>query len=166
MCLRNRGDGTFEDVSRAAGEFFLRKAVGRGAAAGDLDGDGDVDVVMTTVGGRPVVLRNRRDPSRHWIAFDLRGDPSLGLARKSTRAAIGARVQVRNASGAQLDEVRAGSGYLSTSDPRPHFGLGADATPVDVEILWPSGTRQTLTKVAPDRVVHVDEPAPASSGVK
>jgi len=166
MCLRNRGDGTFEDVSRGAGDFFMRKAVGRGAALADLDGDGGLDVVMQTVGGAPVLLRNRRPAAHHWIAFDLHGDPALGLRHKSTRAAIGARVRVKGASGTQLDEVRAGSGYLSSCDPRPHFGLGKDASAVEVEILWPSGTRQTLSKVTPDRIVRVDEPAPAPSDVK
>ena len=163
MCLHNRGDGTFEDVSRTAGEFFLRKYVGRAATTVDLDGDGGMDLVMTTVDAAPVLLRNRGGEGRHWIAFELVGDPSRGGARKSTRSAIGARVRVTSASGTSFDEVRAGSGYLSSADPRPHFGLGADAGPVSVEIRWPSGTRQNLTAVAPDRIVRVEEPARAPS---
>jgi len=166
VLLRNRGDGTFEDVSRETGEFFLRKAVGRSAAVLDLDADGALDVVMQTVGGPPVLLRNRSRAGNHWIAFDLRGDATTGVGPRSTRSAIGARVRVTTASGTQLDEVRAGSGYLSTSDPRPHFGLGKDAQGVEVEILWPSGTRQTLSNVAPDRIVRVDEPPRAQADVR
>ncbi len=166
LFARNRGDGTFEDVSRGAGEFFMRKMVGRGAAVADLWDDGNLSVVVQTVDGAPVLLRNRGGTGNHWIAFDLQGAPGAGGPRKSARQPVGARVTVTTASGTQVDEVRAGSGYLSTSDPRPHFGLGRETTGIRVEIRWPSGARQTLSpdQVTPDRVIRVSEPAGGAGG--
>ncbi len=155
--LANRGGGTFADVSREAGDFFLSKRVGRGAAVADLWNEGKQSIVMQTADGSPVLLRNRRPDGPHWLQLDLQGDPKAGPKAKSTRAAVGARVLVTGASGVETDEVRAGSGYLSTSDPRLHFGLGADAGPVKVEVVWPSGARQTIPGVAVDRIVKVVE---------
>jgi hypothetical protein len=118
---------------------------GRGAAFGDLNNDGWQDVVETVLGGRPQVLMNRGGQP-HWLAITLRGT-------RSNRDGFGARVRVN-------DETRfattAGS-YLSASDKRLHFGLGA-ATVAKVEIVWPSGIHQTLTDVHADQFLEIREP--------
>lgn len=157
LLLRNRGDGTFADVSLEAGPFFRTKCVGRGAAVADLWNEGKSSLVLQTALGPPAVLKNRSDTGTHWVTIALVGDPRAGTDRRSTRSAVGARVTVTTASGKQIDEARAGSGYLSTFDPRLHFGLGPDAGPVTVEILWPSGARQALSGVAVDRILRVVE---------
>ena len=158
LVLRNRGDGTFEDVSRAAGDAFLRKVVGRSAAVADLWNDGRLSVVMQTVDGGPVLLRGRGAEPGHWLGLDLHGTAASPSGPRTLRPSVGARVKVVAASGAQVDEVRAGSGYLSCSDPRLHFGLGKDASAVRLEIRWPSGDVQTIENVAVDQMLRVDEP--------
>ena len=118
---------------------------GRGAAFGDLDNDGFIDVVMTVLGGRPLVLRNRGGAT-HWLTLSLRGI-------RSNRDGLGARVI---ANGQAQYATTAGS-YLSASDKRVHFGLGA-ATSANVEIRWPSGTRQVLNNVPADQFLKIQEP--------
>lgn len=118
---------------------------GRGAAFGDLNNDGMVDVVVAVLGGSPIVLCGRRN-SNHWVTFKLTGT-------QSNRDGLGARVQI----GEQWAYVTTAGSYLSASDSRVHFGLGTE-THVTGEILWPSGKRQALENVAIDRVVSVKEP--------
>ncbi|HXF26641.1 MAG TPA: CRTAC1 family protein, partial [Bryobacteraceae bacterium] len=118
---------------------------GRGAAFGDLNNDGSIDVVMTVLGGRPIVFRNRGG-SGHWLTISLHGV-------RSNRDGLGARLRVN---GQTQYATQAGS-YLSSSDKRVHFGLGSAKT-ANVEILWPSGTHQTMNNVRADQFLEIHEP--------
>jgi len=118
---------------------------GRGAAFGDLNNDGWIDVVMTVLGGPAVVFRNRAG-NAHWLTVSLVGT-------RSNRDGFGARIDVNG----QTQYANYGGSYLSSSDKRVHFGLGA-AEKADIRILWPSGTRQNLNGVRADQFVQVKEP--------
>ncbi len=150
MLLRNTGKG-FADVSSMSGAIFHEAWVGRGMAIGDIDNDGRVDAVVTTNGGPVHVLRNETATTNHWLSIKLTG-------HKSNRDGIGAVVKLTTAAGSQWVTVTTSSGYLSSSDPRVHFGLGPHRTADAIEIRWPSGRTQTLKNVAADQLLHVDEP--------
>jgi len=134
-----------------AGRFERRDSgwaepvAGRGAAFGDLNNDGWTDVAMTVLGGRPLVFRNRGG-SAHWLTLELRGT-------RSNRDGFGARVRVNG----QWQYATSAGSYVSASDKRVHFGLGA-ATTARVEIIWPSGVVQKMDNVAADRFINVVEP--------
>ncbi len=118
---------------------------GRGAAFGDLNNDGWMDVVMTVLGGRPMIFRNRGG-SEHWLTIALHGT-------RSNRDGFGARLRIN---GQTQYSTSAGS-YLSASDKRVHFGLGS-ADKADVEIWWPSGAHQKLNAIRADQFLEVREP--------
>jgi enediyne biosynthesis protein E4 len=147
----NLKDGRFVDGSAAAGEAFARKAVHRGAAFGDLDNDGRVDVVVSALDGSLEVWHNASPEPRHWLLVDAVG-------RKSNRDGLGAKIKVVTASGAQYDDVNTAVGYGCASDRRVHFGLGVDALVKELTITWPSGKTQTLDGVRADQVLTVREP--------
>ena len=151
LLARNMGNGSFVDVSKRSGAIFSERWVGRGMAVGDLDNDGKLDAVVTTNGGPAYVLHNETAENNHWLELLLVG-------HKSNRDAIGAQIKVTTTHGAEYWTVSTSGSYLSSNDKRAHFGLGKDAVAGTVEILWPSGIRQTLTNVAGDRTVRVDEP--------
>jgi hypothetical protein len=146
--FRNQRDGTFEDVSSVLAA--LPNASRRGAAFGDLDNDGSVDIVVLSVDGPPSVLLNRSSNNNHRALFKLVGT-------KSNKAAIGARVTVRAGALVQISEVRAGGSYLSQNDPRVHFGLGQEAKMDAVEIRWPSGKSETLPNLPADFIYTIVE---------
>ena len=151
LLAKNMGDGSFVDVSKDSGAVFSERWVGRGMAVGDLDNDGRLDAVVTTNGGPAYVLHNETPTKNHWLSLLLVG-------HKSNRDAIGASIKVTTAHGVQYWTVSMTGSYLSARDKRAHFGLGSDTSATSIEILWPSGIRQTLTGVQGDRVVRVDEP--------
>jgi len=151
--FRNLGDGRFEDLSQASGLAAAPRQAHRGAAFGDLDGDGRIDVVVSALGA-PAELWRNESSAGHWLELRLVGT-------RSNRDGIGAVVKLEQASGTrwrqQWNHATTGFGYASASAGPLHFGLGS-ATSVDlVEIRWPSGTRQRLEKVAADQVVTVRE---------
>ena len=150
LLLRNVGDGTFRDLSRAAGEAFGRPAMGRGAAYADFDGDGDLDLALTALNGPARLLRNDGGNRNNWLRVRLTG-------AGSNRRGIGAVVRVTSASGAQRRMVRSGSSYASQSELPLTFGLGRDAVVDTLEVAWPSGTTQRFTDVAPNQRIVVDE---------
>ena len=155
LLLRNTGK-TFVDVSAVSGNVFHNAWVGRGMAIGDIDNDGRIDAVVSTNGGAAHVLLNKTDTANHWITLHLTG-------HKSNRDGIGAEVKLTTARGSQWVMATTASGYLSSSDPRIHFGLGDSQVADRIEIRWPSGIVQTLTNVKGDRQIHVDEPADGAS---
>ncbi len=159
--LANDGAGRFREVGPTLGPDFTRPGVGRALAGGDMDDDGDLDFVMVNNNGRAELLRNDggNDPARgggHWLLLKLGGT-------RSNRHGVGARVRVKTVDAVgkerwQVDEVRAGSSYLSQNDLRAHFGLGGATAASVVEIRWPSGTVQTLTGVKADQILAIREP--------
>ncbi len=132
--------GRFEKVELPQ----MPSVAGRGAAFGDLNNDGYVDVVVSVLGSRPLVFLNRGGKN-HWLTLKLVG-------AESNRDGLGAKVRV----GKQWGYATTSGSYLSASDARVHFGLGA-ATRATVEILWPSGTKQVIENVPADRIVTVKE---------
>ncbi|HEU5352361.1 MAG TPA: CRTAC1 family protein [Terracidiphilus sp.] len=149
LLLRNAGHG-FEDVSARSGAVFKEPWAARGMAIGDLDNDGRIDAVVTTNDGEAHVLRNEASTLNHWITLRL-------IGHKSNRDGIGAVVEVTGPDGPQWTTVTTASGYLSSSDPQVHFGLGPKTGTVKVEIHWPSGIVQTLNNVETDRQITVNE---------
>jgi len=150
LLARNTGRG-FVDVSADAGSVFREAWVGRGMAIGDIDNDGRLDAVVTTNDGPLYILRNVTSTPYHWLTLKLTG-------HKSNRDAIGAEVKVVAAKNSQVATVTTASSYLSSSDKRVHFGLGAASMAETIEIRWPSGIRQPMKNVPADQILQVDEP--------
>ena len=150
LLYRNNGNGTFSDVSDAAGPGITTMASSRGLAVGDLWNTGQMSAVISTMNDRPSLLKNEQTYPNHWIAFKTVG-------AKSNRDGIGARITVRAGKRLLVNEVRSGSSYYSQSDMRVHFGLGA-ATKLDsVEIRWPSGLTERFDNAAIDQINIVKE---------
>ncbi len=152
LLLRNVG-GKFSDVSARAGAPFLTAMAGRGAAFGDLNNDGAVDVVVSDVGGAPRVFRNGA-LANNWLLIDT-------IGTKSNRDGIGASVRIVMTSGSeQFGFVSAAGSYLSAHDKRVHFGLGRERQVKLLEIRWPSGLVQTWKNVAANQILVAKEGAP------
>ncbi len=135
LLLANRG-GRFVGVSEQAGEYFARRQVARGCAAGDLDNDGDTDVVISVIGGQAVVLRNDTNGG-NWIGFSL-------LGKAPNRNAIGARLRLTAGGRTQTSQVYGGGSYLSQRDRRQLFGLGAATAIERLDVRWPNGKTATF----------------------
>lgn len=150
VLFRNKGDRKFANVSKLAGLDKLPAASWRGLAAGDVNNDGKVDVLVMNADGPPVLLINRTDSPNHAVMFRL-------IGTKSNKAAIGARVTVRAGDLTQMSEVQAGSSYLSQNDLRLHFGMGTHAMVDKVEIVWPSGKKDILSNLPADSIYTVVE---------
>jgi hypothetical protein len=146
----NQGNGTFREASRDVGAALSVPRVSRGAAFGDLDNDGDIDIVVGELDGAPMILRNDGGNRNNWITLELRGARSNPLA-------LGARVKVVTGKSSQIGEVRSGGSYLSQNDLRLHFGLGKAERVERVEIRWPSGKTEALTNLAARNFYTVKE---------
>src|SRR5712671_1990964 len=146
--FRNQRDGTFDDVSEALANMPPQSR--RGAAFGDINNDGNVDIVVLNVGQPPSLLLNRNDSANHRVLFKL-------LGTKSNKAAIGARVTVKAGTLVQFSEVRGGASYLSQNDLRLHFGLGASDKMNEVTVRWPNGETEVLREVPADFIYTVVE---------
>jgi hypothetical protein len=140
----------FTEVGKQSGPGFAAQAVGRTLLAGDVDNDGDVDLVVTNNGGALDVLRNDAGRGRHALSVRLAGV-------RSNRNAIGARVTVTAQGRTQMREVKSGSSYLGQNDLRAHVGLG-DVTRVErIDVRWPTGEVETIRDVAADQIVTITE---------
>lgn len=148
--LRNRGNGTFENVTAAAGDVARMVSVGRGAAFDDLDNDGRVDVVILNSRRAPTILRNESANGNHWLEIQLRGV-------KTNRDGVGAHVTVTAGDLVQMDEVHSGRGYQSHFGSRLHFGLGAHQRVDRIEVRWIGGGTDVLEDVAVDRLLTIVE---------
>jgi len=148
LLFRNNRDGTFEDVSTVLSA--IPAASRRGAAFGDINNDGNVDIVIVNVGEPPSLLLNQGSNGNHRVLFKL-------IGMKSNKSGIGARVTVMTATSTQFNEVRGGGSYLSQNDPRLHFGLGADSKISQIEIRWPNGKIETLRELPADFIYTIVE---------
>jgi hypothetical protein len=142
------GKGKFIDMARQSGDFFGTKHVGRGAAFADYDNDGDIDILMNVLDEMPCLLRNDGGNRNHWLKI-------LPTRRDTGLPAIGSMVTVTANSLTMVHPVIAVNGYLTSSDPRPHFGLGQADKAESVEILWPDGKRQILRDVKANQVLKI-----------
>jgi len=151
VLYRNNRDATFTDISERAGPGILDKHAARGAAFGDYDNDGSVEVLVNNQNEPPSLLKSSRKPTGNWVLLKLEGSVS-------NRSAIGARVRLTAGGHTQTDEVRSGGSYLSQNDLRLHFGLGAAAKIDRIEIDWPSGRHQFQRDVRVNQIVSIREP--------
>jgi hypothetical protein len=149
--FRNLGDGRFSDVSAQAGAVFAVSDVGRGAAFGDIDNDGDVDVLVTNNNGRARLLVNEVGNRRHWLGLRLVG-------AHVPRDMVGARVSiVRPGLPTLWRRARADGSYASANDPRVLAGLGDATAAPRVRVRWPSGHEEEWTSVPIDRYTTLRE---------
>ncbi len=149
LLFRNLGNGKFADVSMRSGPGLLLEKASRGAAFGDLDNDGDVDVAIANIDDTPTILRNDGGNARNWLIVRLKGT-------KSNSFGLGARVKVVAGGLQQIADVTTASSIYSANDSRVHFGLNR-AAEADLEVRWPSGTVQVFKGVPANKIVLVDE---------
>jgi hypothetical protein len=151
LLLLRQVNGKFVNVSAQSGKVFAEKWASRGAAFGDLDNDGDIDVVVATCGGPAYILRNDGGNENNWIALDLRGT-------KSNRDGIGARIKLTTESGrVQYATATTTASYQSAQDRRVFFGLGGENSIREIEINWPSGIKQVLTRPEMRKMLTITE---------
>lgn len=150
ILYHNTGKGLFEDISETGGPAVLARHSSRGLAVGDIDNDGTLEVLVNNQNEPPSLWKEKQPAPGHWLMLRLVGS-------RSNRGAIGARVEVTAGGRAQVDEVRSGGSYVSQSDLRLHFGLGAAARADAIAVRWPSGARTVLKDVAADRIVTITE---------
>ena len=151
MLFHNIGGKKFEAVPPVEGSGLADVISGRGMAVGDLFNDGKLDVVINVMDGHPVLLRNVSPDHNHWLELKLVGGP------KSPRDAVGATVYLTANGMRQREDVLSGGSYASTSDPRPHFGLGQATKIDDIEVHWPSGKLEHFSVPGVDRIVTITE---------
>jgi enediyne biosynthesis protein E4 len=151
LLLKNSGNATFTDARDQGGAYFDAKIRARGSVVLDFDNDGRLDLLVTAIGDRPFLLRNQGDYGHNWIKLDLEGT-------RSNRDGFGSRIVLTSEGRKTYAEAHCPSGFLSSSDPRVHFGLGTRKDIERIEIRWPSGTVQILEHVPVNQILHVKEP--------
>jgi hypothetical protein len=150
LMFHNAGNGVFENVSNQLGPDFQIPCVSRGAAVGDFDNDGGLDILVSNNGGAPQLLRNDGGNANHWLQILL-------IGTRSNRDGVGARLKLSAGDLTLYEQKKGGMSYQSAEDPRLHFGLG-NRTKIDlIEIRWPSGSVTRLSDVASDQILAVKE---------
>jgi hypothetical protein len=150
LLFHNNGDRTFTEVGRDAGADFSADRVGRTLVVGDIDNDGDLDILVTNNGGAVELLRNDSDRANHALMVRL-------IGTRGNRDAIGARLRLTVGAASQVRELKAGSSYLGQNDVRVHFGLGS-ATSVDrLDVRWPGGQTEVVSMLRVDQIVTITE---------
>jgi hypothetical protein len=152
ILYRNLQGSRFADVSAEAGQAVTKPAAGRGAAFGDFDNDGRMDIVINNMNDTPTLLRGNCQNQNHWLKVRV-------IGTRSNRSGIGARVYCVTGRHRQMDEIRSGGSYLSQNDVRVHFGLGPAARADLVQVQWPSGVVDILRDVPADQILTVVEGA-------
>jgi len=151
LLFHNNGNGTFSEVAAQTGEALMVPRVSRGAAFGDIDNDGDIDVVINNLNGKPTILRNDGGNRRNnWITIK-----TVGVGRN--RDALGTRLKVVSGDLVQWDEVHSGGSYLSASDLRLHYGLGKHKQVDLIEVHWSDGHIETVRNVEANQFLTVEE---------
>jgi hypothetical protein len=150
--FENQDGKQFIDVTKELGSDFQRLGFQRGSALADLDNDGFMDIVVTSLNQKPRILMNSADNGNHWLLLQLTG-------HKSNRDSIGAKIKLTTPSGRVLyNHVSVSVGFMSSSDRRVHFGLGQETRAASLEVRWPGGAIQNLTDVPADQILQVEEP--------
>jgi len=149
LLFRNQGNGKFVQLGEEAGPGISAKHQSRGAAFGDFDNDGDIDVVIMNRNEPPSLLRNDAPAGNHWIKVRLEGT-------KSNKSALGSRVLVHYGGKVQAQCLTSQSSFLSSNDPRLHFGLGKVSS-VDVDVYWPTGAKETFKDIAANQLLTIRE---------
>jgi hypothetical protein len=147
---RNLGNGKFQDISDQSGPGISQLAPSRGLAVGDLWNDGRMEAVINNISDHPMLLVNLARNQNHWLGVRL-------IGTRSNRDAIGARVTVRGKSRSWVDEVRSGSSYSSSNDPRLHFGLGQETQIDSIQVRWPSGSEEIFPGRRADQFTTLTE---------
>jgi len=150
ILYHNNGNGTFTDISASAGLGITTVSSARGLAVGDLWNDGRMSAVISNMNAAPMLLVNDVRNGNHWIAFHTVGS-------KSNRDGIGAKITVKAGARTLVDEVRSGSSYISQSDLRVHFGLGAATKINGVQVRWPSGLAERFENLPVDSIHTLKE---------
>ena len=150
LLLRNGGGGRLTDVGRQSGPGFASEKVGRTLVAGDIDNDGDLDLLVTNNGGNAELLRNEGGTGNNAVLIQLVGT-------KSNRSAVGARIRLTAGGTTQVREVKAGSSYLGQNDLRVHAGLGKSAKIDRLDVRWPNGQNEVIEGAAVNQILTVTE---------
>lgn len=153
LLYHNRGDGTFDEVAAQAGPVLMEERVSRGAAIGDLDNDGRLDIVINNLDGRPQLLHNELTPAGHWLIVKLKGK---GLNTQ----AIGAVITLRAGGVRMMRLVQSGTSYLSQDDVRQHFGLAKAEIAEEIDVRWPDDSHTTRKNVPADQIIELAQPPP------
>jgi len=157
LLYHNNRNGTFAEVAAVSGPALAKPSVSRGSVAGDLDNDGDVDLVINNLDGAPTVLRNDGGNRQNFLVVELEG-------RTTNRDGVGAVVTVQAGDLVQRAERRSGDSYVSRSDPRLHFGLASHTKLDSVQVRWPDGAVQRFEGIGANAFIRIVEGAAAPSG--
>lgn len=149
--FRGAGNGRFVDISADVGSALEKLYIGRGLAFADYDEDGDMDLALSNSGSPAVLLRNDGGNEQSWLRLKLQGTAS-------NRDGVGTKLWLHTGDIVQFQQIRAGSGYQSTSELTAHFGLGQVVQVDSIRVLWPSGVRQTLGPQAARQTLQISEP--------